>query len=86
MLEREKVRLLKRSSTAHSTRIEDKVKRNRRWKLFREALDNVTPAIEVRSRRVGGATYQVPVEVRTGRRKMALAHALDHCNAARGTQ
>jgi small subunit ribosomal protein S7 len=37
-----------------------------------EALDNVAPAIEVRSRRVGGATYQVPVEVRTDRRQ-ALA-------------
>ena len=36
------------------------------------ALDNVTPSIEVRSRRVGGATYQVPVEVRTSRRQ-ALA-------------
>src|SRR6266436_4895009 len=33
------------------------------------ALDNVMPAIEVRSRRVGGATYQVPVEVRTVRRQ-----------------
>jgi small subunit ribosomal protein S7 len=41
-------------------------------KLFREALDNVKPAIEVRSRRVGGATYQVPVEVRT-ERSQALA-------------
>ena len=40
--------------------------------LFKEALDNVTPAIEVRSRRVGGATYQVPVEVRPDR-KLALA-------------
>jgi small subunit ribosomal protein S7 len=35
--------------------------------LFHEALDNVKPAIEVRSRRVGGATYQVPVEVRSVR-------------------
>lgn len=35
--------------------------------VFREALDNVKPAIEVRSRRVGGATYQVPVEVRHDR-------------------
>jgi small subunit ribosomal protein S7 len=41
-------------------------------RLFHEALDNVKPAIEVRSRRVGGATYQVPVEVRTERRQ-ALA-------------
>jgi len=36
-------------------------------KLFHEALDNVKPAVEVRSRRVGGATYQVPVEVRPER-------------------
>ena len=40
--------------------------------LFRTALDNVMPAAEVRSRRVGGATYQVPVEVRPERRQ-ALA-------------
>ena len=40
--------------------------------LFRAALDNVMPAVEVRSRRVGGATYQVPVEVRPERRQ-ALA-------------
>ncbi len=40
--------------------------------LFRQALDNVMPAVEVRSRRVGGATYQVPVEVRSERRQ-ALA-------------
>ena len=37
--------------------------------VFRAALDNVAPAIEVRSRRVGGATYQVPVEVRSVRRQ-----------------
>ncbi len=41
-------------------------------KLFHEALDNVKPSVEVRSRRVGGATYQVPIEVRTDRRQ-ALA-------------
>ena len=40
--------------------------------VFMQALDNVAPAIEVRSRRVGGATYQVPVEVRPERRQ-ALA-------------
>src|SRR5919107_5720941 len=40
--------------------------------VFKQALDNVSPAIEVRSRRVGGATYQVPVEVRPERRQ-ALA-------------
>ena len=40
--------------------------------VFHDALNNVKPGIEVRSRRVGGATYQVPVEVRTERRQ-ALA-------------
>jgi small subunit ribosomal protein S7 len=40
--------------------------------VFHTALDNIGPAIEVRSRRVGGATYQVPVEVRPERRQ-ALA-------------
>lgn len=40
--------------------------------LVQKALDNVAPGVEVKSRRVGGATYQVPVEVRASR-KMALA-------------
>ena len=40
--------------------------------VFRDALDNIKPSVEVRSRRVGGATYQVPVEVRPERRE-ALA-------------
>lgn len=40
--------------------------------VFKQALENVAPSVEVRSRRVGGATYQVPVEVRTERRQ-ALA-------------
>jgi len=52
-------------------RIEQKMRRQP-VELFKEALDNVTPSIEVRSRRVGGATYQVPVEVRPDR-KLALA-------------
>ena len=41
-------------------------------KVFHEAIENVRPSVEVRSRRVGGATYQVPVEVRSARRQ-ALA-------------
>lgn len=52
-------------------RIEEKLKRPP-LELFREAMDNVSPSVEVRSRRVGGATYQVPVEVRSDR-KAALA-------------
>jgi small subunit ribosomal protein S7 len=51
--------------------IEEKMKTDP-LQVFRQALENVSPAIEVRSRRVGGATYQVPVEVRTERRQ-ALA-------------
>ena len=52
-------------------RMEKRLKREP-VQAFHEALDNVKPAVEVRSRRVGGATYQVPVEVRTERRE-ALA-------------
>ncbi len=52
-------------------RIEDKAKSDP-VAMFHQALENVMPAVEVRSRRVGGATYQVPVEVRTERRQ-ALA-------------
>jgi small subunit ribosomal protein S7 len=48
--------------------IETKTKANP-LAVFQQALDNVMPSIEVRSRRVGGATYQVPVEVRTTRRQ-----------------
>jgi small subunit ribosomal protein S7 len=48
--------------------IEGKVK-NSPLGVFEQALDNVMPSIEVRSRRVGGATYQVPVEVRSERRQ-----------------
>ena len=48
--------------------IETKTKANP-LAVFQQALDNVMPSIEVRSRRVGGATYQVPVEVRTSRRQ-----------------
>ncbi len=52
-------------------RMESKGKANP-VQLFHQALENVMPAVEVRSRRVGGATYQVPVEVRNERRQ-ALA-------------
>ena len=41
--------------------------------LFKKAIENVAPIVEVKSKRVGGATYQVPVEVRTARRQ-ALAY------------
>lgn len=47
-------------------------------RLFHDAIENVKPALEVRSRRVGGATYQVPVEVRPLRRQsLAIRWLLD---------
>ncbi|MEE9542596.1 MAG: 30S ribosomal protein S7 [Thermodesulfobacteriota bacterium] len=51
--------------------IEDKLKTDP-LKVFKKALENIKPGLEVKSRRVGGATYQVPVEVRS-ERKLALA-------------
>jgi small subunit ribosomal protein S7 len=51
--------------------VEEKMKREP-VRIFHDALENVAPEVEVRSRRVGGATYQVPVEVRMERKK-ALA-------------
>ena len=57
-------------------------KRRRRSRCFQQALDNVKPVVEVKSRRVGGATYQVPVEVRADRRADA-GHALGHRGCAR---
>ena len=52
-------------------KIENKLKTDP-VKVFHDAIENVMPAIEVRSRRVGGATYQVPVEVKS-KRAQALA-------------
>ncbi len=46
--------------------------REKALELFKGALDNITPSVEVKSRRVGGSTYQVPIEIR-GPRRMALA-------------
>jgi len=51
-------------------------------KVFHDALDNVKPGIEVRSRRVGGATYQVPIEVRNDRRQaLAIRWIIDATRA-----
>src|SRR6266550_780401 len=49
------------------TSVEDRSKQEP-LKMFKSAIDNVKPAVEVKSRRVGGSTYQVPVEVRPDRR------------------
>lgn len=52
--------------------------------LFRQALDNVRPRVEVKARRVGGATYQVPVEVRAGRRTALAMRWLVDASRKRG--
>ena len=58
-------------------RIKEKTKEDP-MKIFNEAINNIRPNLEVRSRRVGGATYQVPVEVKTNRSQtLALRWLLD---------
>ncbi|OSM02445.1 30S ribosomal protein S7 [Magnetofaba australis] len=52
--------------------------------VFKQAVDNVRPSVEVRSRRVGGATYQVPVEVRPARRQTLAIRWLVGYARARG--
>ena len=54
-------------------------------KVFKKALNNLRPSIEVKSRRVGGSTYQVPVEVRPERRNsLALRWLKDYARARKG--
>ena len=57
------------------TSMEDRAKQEA-LKLFKSAVDNCKPAVEVKSRRVGGSTYQVPVEVRPERRTALSMHWL----------
>jgi small subunit ribosomal protein S7 len=53
-------------------------------KVFRSALDNVKPIVEVKSRRVGGASYQVPVEIRPVRRMSLALRWISEYSKARG--
>jgi len=54
-------------------------------KVFKKALSNVKPAVEVKSRRIGGATYQIPVEVRPARRQsLALRWLRDYASERSG--
>ena len=65
------------------TLIEERAKEDP-LKTFKKALDNVKPVLEVKSRRVGGATYQVPVEVRPVRQTtLALRWLTDYSRARR---
>ena len=63
-------------------RVEQRIKRSP-IEVFTEALDNIKPSVEVRSRRVGGATYQVPVEVRPERREALAIRWLINASRAR---
>ncbi len=54
--------------------------------MFREALNNVKPSVEVRSRRVGGATYQVPIEVRSDRSQALAIRWIIGISRKRGEQ
>ncbi|HEY8386937.1 MAG TPA: 30S ribosomal protein S7 [Porticoccaceae bacterium] len=60
------------------TQVEERLKKDP-IEVFEEALNNVAPMVEVKSRRVGGATYQVPVEVRPSRRQaLAMRWLVDY--------
>ena len=52
-------------------------------KIFEKAIENVAPSVEVKSRRIGGATYQVPIEVPKGRRFYLASHWLINAAVAR---
>ena len=54
-------------------------------KTFKKALSNIKPAVEVKSRRIGGATYQIPVEVRPARRQsLSLRWLRDYAKSRNG--
>ena len=58
---------------------------NEPQKVFKQAIDNVKPIVEVKSRRVGGASYQVPVDIRPGRRTaLALRWVTSYAKARAG--
>lgn len=63
----------------------DKVKSENPLEAFENALENAKPALEVKSRRIGGATYQVPVEIAPNRRQaMAMHWIIKHSRAKPG--
>jgi small subunit ribosomal protein S7 len=63
----------------------NKVKRDNPLEAFEEALENAKPQLEVKSRRIGGATYQVPVEIPANRRiSMAMTWIINYSRAKAG--
>ncbi len=64
--------------------IKDKVQEEEPLAVFKKAVENIKPQLEVRSRRVGGATYQVPVDVRPSRRVTLALRWLSSYSRSRG--
>ncbi len=65
--------------------IGEKITDEKALDIFKKAIDNAAPALEVRSRRVGGATYQVPVEVSRNRRlALSIRWMITHAKARSG--
>lgn len=63
----------------------EKVKAENRLEAFEQALENAKPSLEVKSRRIGGATYQVPIEIAPERRaSMAMRWIIKHSRAKAG--
>lgn len=72
----------KRSRSVRGSIREDDASRSMALDAFKKALENVTPFVEVKSRRVGGSTYQVPVEIRdTRRRALAMRWLVEYAGA-----
>jgi small subunit ribosomal protein S7 len=65
-------KIVERKASSEGSILTSETARKTAMDFFEKSLDSLKPAVEVRSRRVGGATYQIPVEVRPGR-KTALA-------------
>ena len=64
--------------------IEDKTNKNG-LDIFNKALENVSPVVEVKSKRIGGATYQVPIEVRENRRSaLAMRWIINYSKGRKG--
>lgn len=67
------------------TKFGQKVKSENPMEAFEQALENAKPSLEVKSRRIGGATYQVPMEIPTNRRiSMAMGWIILHSRAKPG--
>ena len=63
--------------------VEEKTGKDPAWRLSQQAMENIMPAVEVKARRVGGANYQVPIEVRPERRQTLGLRWLTNYSRAR---